>query len=134
MFPQTILAKTCGTNYRNTIKLDNTSKMQYLILCVFWKLLPIFNFWKEEWALGCISIYISHFFNISEFPKILRLKTFGNSCTKFVMLDIKYRFSCGDLGLSEIIKKCQKIMARIVDRILCTSVLWFLEYCSIQPI
>ena len=31
----TILAKICGTNYRNTVKLDNTSKMQYLILRVF---------------------------------------------------------------------------------------------------
>ena len=50
------------------------------------------------------------------FPNFLR--SFGNSsgslCTKFVMLDIKYRFTCGDSDLSEIIKKCQNIMARIV--------------------
>ena len=93
--------------------------MQYLILHVFWQLLPIFNFWKEEWALGCISIYISHFSNISKFPKILSPKSFSNSfsnsCTKFVMLDIKYCFTCGDSDLREIIKKCQNIMARIVD-------------------
>ena len=31
------------------------------------------------------------------------------------MLDIKYRFACGDLDLSEIIKKCQNIMTRTVD-------------------
>ena len=30
------------------------------------------------------------------------------------MLDIKYRFTCGDSDLSEIIKKCQNIMTRIV--------------------
>ena len=30
------------------------------------------------------------------------------------MLDFKYRFTCGDSDLSEIIKKCQNIMARIV--------------------
>ena len=30
------------------------------------------------------------------------------------MLDIKYRFTCGDSDLSEIIKRCQNIMARIV--------------------
>ena len=30
------------------------------------------------------------------------------------MLDIKYRFTCGDSDLSEVIKKCQNIMARIV--------------------
>ena len=31
----TILAEICGTNYRNTVKLDKTSKMQYLILRAF---------------------------------------------------------------------------------------------------
>ena len=30
------------------------------------------------------------------------------------MLDIKYCFTCGDLDLSKIIKKCQNIMTRIV--------------------
>ena len=30
------------------------------------------------------------------------------------MLDIKYRFTCGDSDLSEVIKKCQNIMTRIV--------------------
>ena len=31
------------------------------------------------------------------------------------MLDIKYRFTCGDSDISEIIKKCQNMMTRIVD-------------------
>ena len=31
------------------------------------------------------------------------------------MVDMKYRFTCGDSDLSEIIKKCQNIMTRIVD-------------------
>ena len=30
------------------------------------------------------------------------------------MLDIKYRFTCDDSDLSQIIKKCQNIMMRIV--------------------
>ena len=30
------------------------------------------------------------------------------------MLDIKYRFTCGESDLTEIIQKCQNIMARIV--------------------
>ena len=30
------------------------------------------------------------------------------------MLDIKYRFTCGDSDLSYTIKKCQNIMTRIV--------------------
>ena len=33
------------------------------------------------------------------------------------MLDIKYRFTCGDSDLSEIIKKCQNIMTRIFWKI-----------------
>ena len=44
-------------------------------------------FWKEYWALGCVSIRIWHFLT---FPKILSLKSFGNSwgnsCTKFVII------------------------------------------------
>ena len=38
-------------------------------------------------------------------------------CTKFVMLDIKYRFTCGDSDLSKIMKKCPNIMARIVVKV-----------------
>ena len=57
------------------------------------------------------------FYNISQFPKILSLKSFGNSCTKFVMLDIKYRFTCGDSDLSKIVLKCQNVMTRIVWKI-----------------
>ena len=34
------------------------------------------------------------------FPNFLSVKSFGNSCTKFVMLDIKYRFTCGDSDVS----------------------------------
>ena len=85
---------------------------------VFWQLLSMCNFWKEDWALGCISTYFAHFSNISYFPKILSVKSFnnswGNSRTKFIILDIKYCFTCGDSNLSEIIKKLQNLMARIV--------------------
>ena len=92
--------------------------MEYLILRVLLQLLSTFNFWKEDWALGCVSTLIWHFPNISQFRKILRLKWFGNwwgnSCTKFVMLDVKYRCTCGESDLSEIIQKCQNILARIV--------------------
>ena len=84
----------------------------------FWQLLSISNFWKEGWPIGCISTQSWHFSNISKFPKIPSLKLFvnswDNSCTKFVMLDIKYRFTGGDLDLREIIKKCQNIMTRFV--------------------
>ena len=32
------------------------------------------------------------------------------------MLDIKYRLTCGDSDLVEVIKKCQNIMTRIVKK------------------
>ena len=31
------------------------------------------------------------------------------------MLDIKYRFTCSDSGVSEVVTKCQNIMTRIVE-------------------
>ena len=61
----------------------------------FWQLLSMFNFWKGDWVLGSVSTHIWHFSNTSQF-----LKSFGNSCTWLVMLDIKYRFTCGDSELS----------------------------------
>ena len=78
----------------------------------------LFNFWKEDSTLGCVSSNMSHFSNISKFAKILNHKSFGNpwdnSCTKFVKLNIKYRFTCGNWDLRKIIKKCQNIMTRFV--------------------
>ena len=74
-------------------------KSLILLLRVFWLLLPKFNFWKGVWALGYVSTQIWDFPNISLFPKILSLKSFGNSWgnsyTKFAILDITFHFACG---------------------------------------
>ena len=51
MFAQTILGKIFGTKERNPVKLEKTSKIDFLILLVFWQLLSKFNIWKEDWAL-----------------------------------------------------------------------------------
>ena len=42
-----------------------------------------------------VSTKIWDFANISLFPKILSLKSFGNSYTKFAILGITFRFTCG---------------------------------------
>lgn len=114
VFAQKIAAKIFGKNYRNTVNLDKKSKIQYLILRMFWQLLPTFNIWKKELELGCVSTLIWHFFNISCFPTIQRLKSLGNSCTnsctKFTLPDIKHCFTLVDSGLTKIIKKCQNII------------------------
>ena len=119
-------------------------KICYLILSVFWQLLSKFNFWKADWALGCLSTQIWHFFNISQFRKILSLKSFGNfsgnswgnSFTKFVILDVKYRFTCGDSDLCLIIEKCQNIMTRIVWKLFFYSLhfQWWFNYLEKVPI
>ena len=48
---------------------------------------------------GYVSTQIMYFPNISLFPKILSFKSlgnlWGNSYTKFAILDIKFRFTCG---------------------------------------
>ena len=66
-------------------------------------LLAKFNFWKEACGLGYVSTQILDFPNISLFPKILCLKFFGNSWgnsdTKFGLLDITFHFSRGSAGL-----------------------------------
>ena len=53
---------------------------------------------------GYVFTQIWNFSNISEFPNIPKiLKSFGNSWgnsyTKFAILDIKFRFTCGESGL-----------------------------------
>ena len=80
--------------------------------CSFSHILPTFNLYKEDWTLGCVSTHIWHFSNISEFPKILSLKLFGNSCTKFVMLNFKYRFTFRYSDLSQIIITLAKMLWR----------------------
>ena len=75
---------------------------------VFWLLLPKFNFWKGDWALGYVSTQIWDFPNIFLFPKILSLKSFGNSWgssyTKFAILDITFRFTC---LIGSVLKHCK---------------------------
>ena len=50
----------------------------------------------------CINV-LRDFPDISSFPKILSFKSFGNSWgksyTKFIILEIKSRFTCGESNL-----------------------------------
>ena len=91
----TILGGVLGAGWRDPVKLDRTRKVWYLLWHVFWLLLPRFNFWRGGWALGYVSTQIWDAPNISLFPKTLSLKLFGNSYTKFAILDITFRFTCG---------------------------------------
>ena len=107
LFAQTIQDKVIGTRKESPVKLDRTRKFD-MYFCVFFfffflLLLPKFDFLKGGWALGFVSIQIWEFFNVSLFPEILSLKLFcnswGSSYTKFIVLDIKFRFNCGKSDL-----------------------------------
>ena len=78
-------------------KTGQDKKSLILTFACFWLLLPKFNFWKGDWVLDYFSTQIWDFPNISLFPKTLSLKSFGNSwgnsCTKFAILDITFRFT-----------------------------------------
>ena len=95
-----IPGKIFGTNQRNPVKLERKRIVWYLLLRVFWLPLPTFNLWEGDWALGYVSTHIWEVSNISKYAKIPSLKSFDdsytNSHTKFVILDIKLRFTCGN--------------------------------------
>ena len=90
----------------------------FFLLSTLPLLLSKFNFWKGDWALGYIFTQIWVFRNISLFPKIVSLQSFGNlwgnSYTKFAILDITLRCTCDELDLYWNILRFQNIMTIIV--------------------
>ena len=99
--------------------------------------MPKFNFWKGDWALGYSSILIWDFSNSPAFPKILSLKSFGNSWgnsyTNFIILDIKFRFTCAKWDLYWNTVKFQNTMTRIIWKFSFCSVLfqWWFQFLEI---
>ena len=89
--------------------LDRAGGVWHLLLRAVWLLLAEFNFWGVDLALAFVCIQIWDFPIISLFPNILRLKSsgksWGNSCTKFIILDITSRFTCGEFG--SLLKHCE---------------------------
>ena len=101
-------------------------KVWYLLLQgFFWLLLPKFNFWKGDWALGYVSTQIWNFPTISLFPKILSFKLFCNSwgnsdtkvcCTRYHILFYLWLIGSG-------LKHCK------VPNIM-TKIVWKFSFCS----
>ena len=58
-YSSTILGKIFGAKWGNPVKLDRARKVWYLLLRVFWLLLPKFNFWRRDWALGYTRYHVS---------------------------------------------------------------------------
>ena len=103
-------------------KTGQDKKVWYLLLRVFRMLLPKFNFWRGDRTLGYVSTIIWDFPNIFFIPKVLILMLFsnswGNSCTKFAILDILFRFTCGWSSLYWNIVKFQIVWTRLSENFL----------------
>ena len=57
------------------------------------------------WALAFDSKNVGNFLEISKFPKIPRLTSFGNSYIHFLVIIILFRFTCGKGELFKNLKK-----------------------------
>ena len=114
----TIPDKIFRTKSKILVKLDSTGKAWYLLLCTFDCYCHKCTSSKGGWALDYVSTQTSDFSSISQFH--VSLKSFdssrGNSFTKFVIPNIKFRFNCGKLDLYQSILKFQNIMTSIIDR------------------
>ena len=99
LFAQTSLGEVFGVYFKNPVKLVRTRKVWYLLLHVLWLLLPKFNLCKGDWSLDYVRTKMWDFSNISLFPNIISLKSFGHSCgnsyTKFAFLVTRLVFTCG---------------------------------------
>ena len=47
-------------------------------------------------ALGCIPMNFCDFANIPQFLKIQSVQSFGTSYVRFLIINIKFRFTCGE--------------------------------------
>ena len=96
---------------KNHAKLGKARKLWYLLFWKFWPLLATISFCRGNWR-ACASTQFQDFLFISSFPHFLRLKSIGNSLgksfKKFIILDIKFCFTCGKLNLHRKYSELQK--------------------------
>ena len=76
-------------------KIEHYKKSLISTFVCFWLLLPKFNFWKRDEALGYVSTRIWDSLILPYFLISLSLNSFGNSTTKFAILDMMLCFTCG---------------------------------------
>lgn len=100
-------------------KLDSTKNLWYLFLRNFKLLWSKSYFWKRDWALGSASSQLWDSPDIAKFPKTLSITLLGNLWgslyTKFIILEIKSCFTCGELNLYQ----CVKLFHYIISTVFC---------------
>ena len=115
----TIGRKTFLKRFRNS---SEVGKDQKTLIFVFVKVLTtIAKHWFLGERLDFVSIQFWHFLIVSINPQILIFKLFsnswGNSYTKFIVIDIKFRFACSESNLHEDNVNCQNILSPIVGKL-----------------
>ena len=74
-----------------------------ILFCV-WTAITKYYIWRDEWILACVShpiFRLPFYFQISSDLSVRQFyKLCGNSFTKFIILDIRFRFTCGKLNLN----------------------------------
>ena len=79
LFSTTSTDKKFENNSNFGVKKRTTGKVQFLFSRSLLLVLTKLSFLGEDWALGYNSMKFGHYFQLSYFPKILNLKSFGNS-------------------------------------------------------
>ena len=101
--------------------MKGTRKLWYLLLVNFWLLLSKFDFWREYWALGCVSTQIWDFSDVSYVPKILSLKWFRNSWSisqiKFVIADVTLRFTVANRTCTKSLYSSKILWPRLPENV-----------------
>ena len=115
---QQLVGKLFWKDWETQVKLEKTRKLWYLSLWKFRPLLLKINFWERDWTLAFVSIQFWDFLIMSINPQILIPRFFsnswGNSYTKFIVIDIKFGFACSESNLHENNVNCQNILSPIV--------------------
>ena len=76
----TSMDKIFENNSSFPVKWGTTRKVQFLLSRSLLLALTKFSFWEEEWLLGYMGIMkFLYYSELSQFPKILSLNSFGNS-------------------------------------------------------
>ena len=122
---RTKLLKQCRKNWASPILEIN--KLGYLILRNFWlKVVPMFDIWKEDWALAPVSCNFSYYckifsFNSFRFPSQL-VRQLGYN---IFIPDIMYLFSFGESNL----RMFQNLMSPILASLKTFSVMYTISIC-----
>lgn len=100
--------------YKNQSKLAKSKNYWHLLLHKVWPLLPKVIFWRKDWTLACFFTRFWNFVFISWFLQILRYKSrghsWGKSYIKFILPDIKFRFTWSRLDLHRTTVNVKNIM------------------------